>query len=114
MRLPNTGTIWLNTSFNPHRRGTNNHQRWALARNGMTVEDFCVVLANMGWGEEGRRYLQHALEGNILSVEGAQPSIPRAPRTSTRYIASLPSLSSDLSEISFGVEIECILPQGMS
>lgn len=111
MRIQPHYTINVLTAWNPHRAGTNNHRRWQCLREGMTVAELRTALALTGVpNSEG--YIVYALQRNIITIPAAAPA---APRTSTRYIAPVATeLSSDLSTDTFGVEIECILPRGMS
>src|SRR5215475_2237133 len=105
-------------SHNPHRYGSLDYRRWNVLRsltdeqllvgNFITAHNAFGSLDAGGLGERWHalRYLKYMRERGFLELPGVV-FVPRAPR-----LAATTALSSDLDSLTFGVELECYLPNG--
>lgn len=120
--LRNNQLISLRVTSNPHRYGSPNRDRFNLLRSmirlaPVAVGDFirahneqAVTTPSLGGTFEARRYLRYEVERNEIEIAGFVLS-RRGPRTAP---APLPMVASSVHDFTFGVEIECYLPRGIS
>lgn len=112
----NSTQIILNTANNPHRANSLDARRWNLIGALQTVGAFVARHNHEGSLESGglgdtwhaKRYLKYMAQRGLITLPGVEfrPRVARMLETT--------ALSSDLAEFTFGVELEVILPRGMS
>lgn len=112
-RLRNSATIQLLRTRNPHRYGTQGYRLWNCFEDGMTVGTAIErgILAGFTRNRMSG-YVWFCIRRNFLTVPGVTLT-QRAPRARD-IVSALSPLSSDLSQFTFGAELECWVPQGMS
>jgi Putative amidoligase enzyme len=109
--------ILINRFANPHRYGSLDYRRWAVLRavadspnplvgNFITEHNTHGPLASGGLGERWHavRYLKYMRDRGFIDLPG-EVFERRAPR-----LMSTTALTEDLGQFTFGVELECYLP----
>jgi Putative amidoligase enzyme len=113
--------IQLTVSRNPHRWGSMDWRRFNLIQilntelgRTPSVGEYIVrhnALGNVGNTWNAKRYLRYMVERSQMTLPGVTFT-RRAPRD--RAPANLAPIAVDLNDFTFGVELECYLPRGVS
>ncbi len=120
MEILDSTQILRGRRYNPHRYGSLDYRRWNLLETSYTVGDFVaahnatgeIEVGGLGNTWNAKRYLVYMARRGMLTLLGVTIAAPRT--RAPRPVGALVPLSGDLDAYTFGCEIECILPRGMT